>query len=194
MIRSHISSWNNCTTFDDFFDRPACKIFLDNFLPICKTVCRECCGFYAVLDFVDSPLVRAWIDDALLNLLALIVSLVLDSLHELIALHTILGLVTLEVDPRVVSLSHLTVDDMLLNFLSIVVQLLCDCPLGFPAIHDVLRDLETIVVIPHMLLHDMLAIYLVLFDLVAIEILPDIDRVLSVMMMVTILKASLNAL
>ena len=159
-----------------------------------KTICSECCGFYAVFDLVDSPLVRTWIDDALLDLLALIVSLVLDPLYKPIALHTILGLVTLEIDPRVVSLSHLTVNNMLLNLLSIVVQLLCDCPLGFPAIHDVLSDLETIFVIPYMLLHDMLAIYLVLFDLVAIEILPDIDRVLPIVEMVTILNASLNAL
>ena len=133
------------------------------------TIHRLRCNLFAILDSVHLPLVSSRVSDALLDLLALAVSLVLNCFNSCIAHHTIFGLIPMDIDPGDVPLGDLSIHNVLLDLVTIIVELLCDGLLDLPSIHDVIGDLQTIL-IESLVSFDDLAIDHVLFDLVAIRL------------------------
>ena len=126
-------------------------------------------NLFAILDSFHFPLVSSSVSNALLDLLALAVSLVLNCFNASIAHHTFFGLITIDIDSGDVLLGDLSIHNVLLDLVTSVVELLCDGLLDLLSIHDVICDLKTILIESLVCLDD-LAIDHVLFDLVAIRL------------------------
>ena len=98
-------------------------------------------NLFAILDSFHLPLVSSRVSDALLHLLALAVSLVLNCFNASIAHHTFFGLITIDIDSGDVPLGDLSINNVILDLVTPIVELLCDGLLNLLSIHDVIGDL-----------------------------------------------------
>ena len=77
-----------------------------------ETIHRLRCSVSAIFDSVHSPLVSSRVSDALLDLLALADSLVLNLINACIAHHAILGLIAMDINSCDVPLADLSIHNL----------------------------------------------------------------------------------